>query len=260
MPNKRKRKATTNNTSDSNNMLFSGRSSKKSSRHSSRYGSSTSHHSSSLPSLNDSQIESMFEEYAQASASEEFDYEPEVTRMEGFSVFCEQLDLDPCDDIRVLVLLWKLGANSKPQLITKKEWISGCQTLRSDSLAKFRDVVIPTLDPGFMDNDNFKSFYKFCFQFNREGTHKTLEKDMAIALWKMVFSQTGERVAKDRYESFCDFLEESSLHSRITLDQWTSFWDFCQECPDINDYDEDTSAWPVLFDEYVECIQQKQKK
>jgi len=249
MPNKRKRKATSD-----NNMLFSGRSSKKSSsRNNSKYSSSSS-------SLNESQIESMFEEYSKASESEDFDHDPNVATMEGFSVLCEQLDMDPCDDIRVMVLLWKLGANSKPQQISKAEWTSGCQSLKSDSLTKLRDVIVPTLDPGFLDNDDFKDFYKFCFQFNREGTHKTLEKDLAVALWKMVFSQTGERVPKERYESFCDFLEESPSYIRITLDQWTSFWDFCQECPDISGYDEDTSAWPVLFDEYVECIQQKQKK
>ena len=41
--------------------------------------------------------------------------------MEGISSLCEKLNLDPLEDIRVLVLLWKLGANEKPAQITKDE-------------------------------------------------------------------------------------------------------------------------------------------
>ena len=43
--------------------------------------------------------------------------------LEGISKLCEALDLDPLEDIRVLVLLWKLGSNEKPAQISKTEWI-----------------------------------------------------------------------------------------------------------------------------------------
>jgi hypothetical protein len=45
-----------------------------------------------------------------------------------------------------------------------------------------------------------------------------------------------------------------------------SFWDVCQEIPDNDElvgsnsksgYNEETLAWPVLIDEYVEYIQEK---
>lgn len=70
------------------------------------------------------------------------------------------------------------------------------------------------------------------------------------------------RIKEERLSTFCDFLTETrdEAYSRITLDQWTSFLDFCYECEDISDYDEATSAWPVLVDEYVEYMEKKQKK
>ena len=37
-----------------------------------------------------------------------------------------------------------------------------------------------------MDNKEFRDFYRFCFQFNREGTHRTLEKDLVLVLLPMV--------------------------------------------------------------------------
>jgi hypothetical protein len=67
------------------------------------------------------------------------------------------------------------------------------------------------------------------------------------------------RVSQERLQSFCQFLEQSTSYSRITLDQWTSFWDFTQECEDIHGYDESTSAWPVLIDDYVEYLEKSNK-
>ena len=82
-----------------------------------------------------------------------------VASMEGISVLCEKLDLDPLEDIRVLVLLWKLEATSKPAQITKDEWMKGCERLQVDSVEKFQDLL-PSLELGFLDNDDFKDFYK----------------------------------------------------------------------------------------------------
>ena len=99
--------------------------------------------------------------------------------------------------------------------------------------------------------------HQFCFQFNRQGTHKTLEKDLVIALMQMVLK---DRIASDRLETFCAFLEGSKGYTKITLDQWVSWLDFCHECEDLSTYDEANSAWPVLIDEYVEYMEEKAKK
>lgn len=178
-----------------------------------------------------------------------------MTFFSGISNLCEKLNIDPLEDIRVLVLLWKMGANEKPAQISKQEWMQGCAKLQVDSIAKF-ETVLPGLDIGFLDQTEFKDFYKFCFQFNRQGTHRTLDKELVVALLKMVVM---ERIAKDRLDSFCDFVESQESYTRITLDQWTSFLDFCYEVEDLSSYDESTSAWPVLIDEYVEFMEERQK-
>lgn len=92
---------------------------------------------------------------------------------------------------------------------------------------------------------------QFCFKFNLEGTHKTLDKDLAMALIDMT---VPERLPQDRIDSFKEFLSttKETSYSRITLDQWMSFLDFSIECPDLSQYDEETSAWPVMIDDYVD--------
>lgn len=180
----------------------------------------------------------------------------QVAGMEGISTLCEQLEIDPLEDMRILVLLWKMGANEKPAQISKQEWLQGCEKLSADSVPKFQ-ALLPTLDTGFLDRSEFKDFYKFCFQFNRQGTHRTLDTELVVALLKMVVKG---RIAEERLDTFCEFVESQESYSRITLDQWTSFLDFCYECEDLSTYDESSSAWPVLIDEYVDFMEAKQKK
>ena len=79
----------------------------------------------------------------------------------GICKLCEQLNLDPLEDVRVLVLLWKLGANKKPTEIQKEEFIAGCHKLQIDSIAKFK-ALLPGLDTGFMDREEFSDFFKVC--------------------------------------------------------------------------------------------------
>lgn len=203
----------------------------------------------SVTGIDDATAKKMFTDIADAD-------EPSVISLEGICTFGGKLGLDALEDIRILVLLWKMGSVEKPGQMSENEWMRGCAKLQVDSWAKMKDLV-PSLDTGFLEQAAFKDFYKFCFHFNLQGTHRTLDKDLVIALLKMVFVEG--RIQEERLNSFCEFLEKNQGYQRITLDQWTSFLDFCLEYPDqsLAGYDEATSAWPVMIDEYVEYIEQK---
>ena len=106
---------------------------------------------------------------------------------------------------------------------------------------------------------------QFCFQFNRAGTHKTLDKDLVIALLNMTLTaDSPPRIPSTRLSTFCEFLEttKDESYSKITLDQWRSFLDFSLEFKDdtFEGYDEGESAWPVLIDEYVEFMEKRGMK
>jgi len=102
--------------------------------------------------MDDDAIIALFEEIAD-------DEDPSVAGMEGISKLCDKLDIDPLEDIRILVLLWKLGSQEKPAQISREEWISGCHTLQTDSINKFKELL-PSLDIGFLDQTDFRDFYK----------------------------------------------------------------------------------------------------
>lgn len=97
-------------------------------------------------------VETLFAQFADEE-------DPTVIEMDGIAKLCEELDLDPESDIRILVLLWRLGSKEKPAQISKEEFTSGCNDLQIDSIEKFKSLL-PSLDTGFLDREEFKDFYK----------------------------------------------------------------------------------------------------
>lgn len=94
----------------------------------------------------------MFEEIADKD-------DPLIATMEGICTLCEHLEIDPMTDVRILVLLHKMGPLSKPAQISKDEWIKGCKTLRVDSIDKMK-ALLPSLELGFMERSEFRDFFK----------------------------------------------------------------------------------------------------
>lgn len=262
---------------------------KKRSTLSTSTGRHNNNSSSSVHRFNAVAVENMFAEIADKD-------DPQTASMEGIFALGEKLGMDATEDIRILVLLWKMNVRDKPSQISLAEWVSGCTYLQVDTWDKLR-ALLPSLDTGFLDASEFRDFFKYCFIFSRQGTHKSLETDLVVALLKLILlhntddintnsnsvdnnknyndnkkdkkngpttttkkhTQQTLRVPAHRVESFTAFLSKS-VYTHISLDQWTSFLDFCLEMDDdLSNYDETTSAWPVILDEYVEYMEEQMK-
>ena len=155
--------------------------------------------------------------------------------MEGISNLSQALSIDPTSDVRILALMWRLGACSKPGQISLSEFETGMQRLGCESVESLVPVT-PSLDPGFLERAEFREFYKFVFQararvraracaralspralvpwraldasvsraqFNREGTHRTIEKDVIAALLPLAIGDRSQHLAPS-----VEFLEQ----------------------------------------------------
>lgn len=90
--------------------------------------------------------------------------DPELVSMEGIGKLSVSLGLDPSTDVRVLVLVWKLGGVSKPGAITKAEFVKGFQTLQASSVDKLK-TLLPSFDPGFLDRTEFRGAHGLVLLF-----------------------------------------------------------------------------------------------
>ena len=76
---------------------------------------------------------------------------PFAINAEGISKFADDLEIDPTTDLRILVLLHRMGANSKPGEISQAEWNEGCRKLNVFDIEGFKGLLT-RLDPGFMEH------------------------------------------------------------------------------------------------------------
>ena len=129
--------------------------------------------------------------------------------------------------------------------------------MKKDSM-KALAKMLPTFDTGFMEQKEFQEFFRFVHRFSREdGTQKRyLEKAFAMELLPIVLDSSRA----PHLSLFLEFLGTLPETMTVSADQWDSFLVFnASVSVDMEGYDED-SAWPVLFDEYVEWREKRDGK
>ncbi|KAL4658278.1 DCN1-like protein 3-like [Arapaima gigas] len=175
---------------------------------------------------------------------------------EGMERFCSDLQLDPTE-FRVLLLAWKFQAATMCRF-TRREFVEGCKALGADSLDGIL-ARLPSLQLEARAEDNFKDLYRFTFQFglDSEEGQRSLQRDIAIALWRLVFTQDTPAIL----HCWLDFLTENPSGVKgISRDTWNMFLNFTQAIgPDLSNYSED-EAWPSLFDTFVEWEVERRKR
>ncbi|XP_072454048.1 DCN1-like protein 3 [Notamacropus eugenii] len=184
------------------------------------------------------------------------DEREEAILEEGMERFCNDLCVDPTE-FKVLVLAWKFQAATMCKF-TRKEFFEGCKAISADSIdgicARF-----PSLLNEAKQEDKFKDLYRFTFQFglDSEEGQRSLHREIAIALWKLVFTQNNPPVL----DQWLHFLTENPSGVKgISRDTWNMFLNFTQVIgPDLSNYSED-EAWPSLFDTFVEWEMERRKK
>lgn len=190
------------------------------------------------PQVSDNTLNTLFEDYKD-------DLEDAILS-DGIERLCADLGYRP-DDFAILVLAWRLDASQMCRF-TKAEFIQGLQAMGADTIAGIRrrlEDQVAELRHGNA-SDQFKQLYRFTFVFGLEPGFRIVSLDMAVILWRLVFSVHTPAIL----ERWLWFLEQHPNIRGVPKDTWNMFLNFA-ETVDITAYD-DTEAWPSLFDDFVE--------
>lgn len=187
----------------------------------------------------ESKIVALYEQYR--------DPHEDAILSEGIEKLCQDLEVRP-EEFKVLVLAWKFGAETMCKF-TRQEFVGGCKMLKASSVksiqAKFPEMLQEVGDP-----EKFKDLYRFTFKFGLDSEigQRILPADMAVGLWKLVFSEREPPLLG----RWLDFLEKHPNVRGVPKDTWNMFLNFLEAVgDDLSTYD-DTEAWPSLFDDFVE--------
>ncbi|CAL5374593.1 unnamed protein product [Camellia sinensis] len=152
-------------------------------------------------------------------------------------------------DVRILMLAWKMNAQ-KQGYFTQDEWQRGLKALTVDTVNKLKNALSEVRMP-----QNFADFYSFAFQFClTEDKQKWIDVECICELLDIVMgSQFPSQVA-----SFTKYLKIHNDYKVINMDQWTSFLRFCSQISFPNLKNHDTiEAWPLILDDFVECMREE---
>lgn len=190
--------------------------------------------------LSDVKLNSLYEVYK--------DEQEDAILAEGIEQLCKDLQVSP-DEFKVLVLAWKLNAEQMCRF-TRLEFVKGLKQMRVDSIKSIQARLPELVNEVANDPELFKDLYRFTFKFGLDsGTgQRILPSDMAIVLWRLVFT-VREPPILNRWLSF---LESHPLIRGVPRDTWNMFLNFSEAVGnDLSSYD-DNEAWPTLFDDFVE--------
>lgn len=133
---------------------------------------------------------------------------------------------------------------------TRTEFVTGLKTMRADSIKTIQQRLPDLVAEVEHSPKLFKDLYRFTFRFGLDvaSGQRSLPTEMAVLLWKLVFTVREPPILA----RWLEFLECHQQIRGIPRDTWNMFLNFSEVVgEDLSSYD-DTEAWPSLFDDFVE--------
>jgi DCN1-like protein 1/2 len=205
------------------------------------------------PAAELAKIEELYERYFSASQSLHTGRSGSIRDAitgDGTLQLAQDLGVEDVTDATLMIIAWKF-ASSKTWEFTRDEFIGALGVYHITDLATLKQrVAVWKRD---LDEPHiFKDFYCFLFDYLKEDANKTV---LLIDEASMVWTTLEMPRRWPLFARFTAFLAATGVKC-VNRDAWRQMLEFARVYPkSIDNFDAD-GAWPLLFDEFVEYVQE----
>eukprot|EP00455_Lapot_gusevi_P038028 TRINITY_DN4264_c0_g1_i2.p1 TRINITY_DN4264_c0_g1~~TRINITY_DN4264_c0_g1_i2.p1 ORF type:complete len:261 (-),score=88.89 TRINITY_DN4264_c0_g1_i2:106-888(-) len=166
---------------------------------------------------------------------------------EGMKQFFDDIKVDP-EGVVTLAIAWKLRC-SEMGVIQREEFVRGFATMGVDTLPALTTLA-DRVKQSLAEPATYKEMYKWVFHYVKGGEQKrSIDKELGLGLWGLLLD-------KNKYplvEKFSSFIQQHR-DKAISRDLWDMAYDFVTSTrADLSNF-EDTGAWPIVIDEFVDAV------
>jgi len=172
----------------------------------------------------------------------------DLIKVQGVSCLGEDLGAKGAMDPHLLLLAWKMRSKKFFEFIDN-EWFVLWANEKATTFDDIRKAVLKWIQDIKSNEDNFTSFYGFCFDYLKleKGARATvLDKEDALMAWEML----GMRNRFVFYDKWTTFWKENDMKG-VTRDVWMMLLKFIKDVGNnAANYNMD-DAWPTVYDDFV---------
>lgn len=184
--------------------------------------------------------------------------EKDIMSESGMLQFFKDMGVNP-ESHETLVVSYMINAEEMG-IISRDEFVNGFYAQGCSSLDELKKCVQDKCKAINRDNKQWRSFYKWVFQYVKEDEKKkTIDSSIAIQLWNILFQKDKHSMKlADQWMKYADAQKDKELKV-VSKDLWEQIYDFLKETKSVDDYDDAGGSWPVAVDEFVEWLQEQKK-
>jgi len=173
----------------------------------------------------------------------------DVIQGDGSLKLQEELGAVEDDDPLMMIVSWKLNCEVTWEF-SRGEFMDGLMVIGCHTIRQIKEKCEEWKREVEMNEESFKNFYTFVFGYLKtEPQAKVLLVETAETVWDMLL----KRRKWGLYDQWIKFLKVKQQKA-ISRDVWQQLLEFIDAYPkNLDKYDE-TAAWPLLFDEFVEWV------
>jgi len=206
-----------------------------------------------LPSGNTKKLGQLFDKsYADKD-------EKDIMSENGMLKFFKDCGINP-ESHETLIISFLLNCEEMG-IITRDEFVKGFNKNGCNDKSDVKKCVQSKCQTVNGNRKKWKEFYKFIFHHVKEDEKKkTIPTELALQLWSILYQKDKKNMKLlDEWLTYCE-KEKNGEMKVVSRDLWEQIYDFLIETASIDNYDDAGGSWPVAIDEFVEYLQEKQKK